>query len=442
MAWENAERVQKNDKGEYRALIGGEWVPVSKAQKNAQGQYRIERAAPVASQQEELPSTGTLTNIIGGAVEPNLSLLSGAISGPLSGYAGMLGAALPGPEGQGAEWTRSLQNALTYKPITEGGQAATKVIGYPFEKLAQGADWAGQQAANVTGSPAVGAAVNAGLQVGVPMAASRLLRQPPAAETGQGRIAQSLMQKAVKPDRADLLTGDAQKAFRTMLDEGIMPSPGGMTKAQEIARAMDRNVEAGIAGSNATVNIPRAASPLRDVMKRAQEQTNNTADVQAVRNAWNEFHAGPDSLVRGRVDIPVQLAHTLKKGTYRALGGKAYGEVGSTSTEAQKALARGLRQETLAAVPEVRADLAREAALRNVLDVVEKKALMTGNNNPQGLAALRMDNPLSWGSFMFDRSAQAKAALARALYATGDPNAVRTAMGLMAVQAGSPQEAR
>ena len=45
MAWESAERVQKNDQGQYRALIGGEWVPVARAQKNAAGQYRVERVA-------------------------------------------------------------------------------------------------------------------------------------------------------------------------------------------------------------------------------------------------------------------------------------------------------------------------------------------------------------------------------------------------------------
>jgi hypothetical protein len=45
MAWENAERVQKNSAGQYRALIGGEWVPVTRAQKNSAGEFRVERIA-------------------------------------------------------------------------------------------------------------------------------------------------------------------------------------------------------------------------------------------------------------------------------------------------------------------------------------------------------------------------------------------------------------
>jgi hypothetical protein len=39
---------------------------------------------------------------------------------------------------------------LTYQPRTKAGQAATSVAAYPFEKIAQGADWLGQKAANGT----------------------------------------------------------------------------------------------------------------------------------------------------------------------------------------------------------------------------------------------------------------------------------------------------
>src|SRR3990167_2637776 len=49
MAWESAERVQKNEAGEYRAMIGGEWVPVTKAQKSEGGQFRVDRNAPAAA---------------------------------------------------------------------------------------------------------------------------------------------------------------------------------------------------------------------------------------------------------------------------------------------------------------------------------------------------------------------------------------------------------
>lgn len=66
MAWESAERVQKNSAGQYRALIGGEWVPVARAQKSSTGAYRVEReAAPVAAEPtSEIPQR-TLLGAIG-----------------------------------------------------------------------------------------------------------------------------------------------------------------------------------------------------------------------------------------------------------------------------------------------------------------------------------------------------------------------------------------
>lgn len=45
--WETAERVQTNDAGEKRALIGGAWTPITRAQKNNEGQYRIMREQSV-----------------------------------------------------------------------------------------------------------------------------------------------------------------------------------------------------------------------------------------------------------------------------------------------------------------------------------------------------------------------------------------------------------
>lgn len=46
MDWQPAQKVQKNDAGEFRAMIGGEWVPVAKAQKNEAGEYRVMMGEP------------------------------------------------------------------------------------------------------------------------------------------------------------------------------------------------------------------------------------------------------------------------------------------------------------------------------------------------------------------------------------------------------------
>lgn len=61
--------------------------------------------------------------------------------GPLSGYAGLLGTLLPGPQGQGEKWTRAVQEAqenLTYDPKTSVGKVVLDAVRYPFRALA---DW-------------------------------------------------------------------------------------------------------------------------------------------------------------------------------------------------------------------------------------------------------------------------------------------------------------
>jgi hypothetical protein len=229
---------------------------------------------------------------------------------------------------------------------------------------------------------------------------------------GKASIPKWLMQTAVKPSADDLLSGSANQAMGTMLNEGIVPSMSGwgMRGMNDVARMtakLDDQVGGAIAKSTATVPVPAVASRLDDTLTTAQMQVNPKTDMAAVENAWTEFLTSPH--IAGKKEIPVQLAHELKKGTYKALGGKSYGEVGSTTVEAQKALARGLREETMKAVPEIEPMLARQAALMNVRDVAGNRALLEANKNPMGLAALRVDHPLSSVSFLADRWAWLKA---------------------------------
>ena len=117
-------------------------------------------------------------------------------------------------------------------------------------------------------------------------------------------------------------------------------------------------------------------------------------------------------------NIPVQLAQKLKQGTYKTLKGK-YGEVGSASTEAQKGLARGLKENIAEVVPGIGALNAEESRLFKTLGVAERRSLMDMNKNPLGLAALA-GNPTGFAAFMADRSAAFKALVARMMNRTGE----------------------
>lgn len=124
-------------------------------------------------------------------------MASSAVATPLAGY---LGAGAAGTRALGltsadpANVVRNVQSALTYKPSDPTAQGVASGLGFLPGKFAQGADWAGDKLAQATGSPALGAALNTGIQ-GLPMAfgvkptaagiqsaldqAGALLRRPP-----------------------------------------------------------------------------------------------------------------------------------------------------------------------------------------------------------------------------------------------------------------------
>lgn len=148
MEWQTAERVQKNDAGQFRALIGGEWVPVDRAQKNDAGEFRVMLATPTApaapAQPSGIPgprqelSTGqkiyqTVRDVAAPTVEA-LGALGGGIVGGGAGLfgGGPVGAAVGGIGGAGLGYgaakslIKSADVAMGMAPKETAGQALTR----------------------------------------------------------------------------------------------------------------------------------------------------------------------------------------------------------------------------------------------------------------------------------------------------------------------------
>ncbi len=126
-------------------------------------------AATAVPQQPQTPTGDALDAVI----EPAMSMGSSALATPVAGLAGIgtaIGRGIGLTDAEPADVVRRIQEAGTYQPRTRAGQAATGIVSYPFEKLTQGADWLGQKTTDVTGSPALGAAVNTAAQVVAPTA--------------------------------------------------------------------------------------------------------------------------------------------------------------------------------------------------------------------------------------------------------------------------------
>jgi hypothetical protein len=223
-----------------------------------------------------------------------------------------------------------------------------------------------------------------------------------------GSSAKSLMQSAVKPTIAQLRSGEADTAVRTLLDYGINPNKAGVEKLRGLIDDLNTQIGDKIATSGASVDKGRVLNTLNDVRSKFATQVTPQNDLAAIQGVADQFAAHPG--IPG-ASIPVQMAQDLKQGTYKVLA-KKYGQLGSAETEAQKGLARGLKEEIAAAVPGVSALNAEESRLIQTLGVAERRALMDLNKNPMGLAALA-GSPSGWAAFMADRSATFKALAAR-----------------------------
>lgn len=223
-------------------------------------------------------------------------------------------------------------------------------------------------------------------------------------------ISRRLMQSAVKPTIKQLKTGDARVAVDTLLDYGITPNKRGTEKLRMTIDSLNDDIASRIAGSTATVSRQKALDYLAAVRAKAGNQVSPTADMGAIQGVSDDFMSHPAITSDA---IPVQQAQELKKGTYQALRGQ-YGQVRGSAIEAQKAVARGLKDQIADVVPGIGPLNAEEARLLKTLDVAERRALMEMNKNPVGLSVLA-SNPIGFAAFMADRSAAFKSLAARAI---------------------------
>ena len=203
---------------------------------------------------------------------------------------------------------------------------------------------------------------------------------------GPNGVAGRLYQSALKPSTAMPIT-DRNRLISTGLKERIVPTPKGFEKARGVIEKIGSDIDAKIAAAAAegkTIDAVKIANDVYgDMDKLFSTQVAPSADRAAVFDTVLDFQEGHP----GTLTIPE--AHNLKKGTYRVLKDKAYrGELKSATTETQKALARGLKEQVEQAVPGVKELNARQGALLELIDPLERAAGRTGNWNMLSMPGL------------------------------------------------------
>lgn len=138
----------------------------------AQGRFVPD--APKGPTEEQI-ADATMTSVEKGA-EGVASLLSGAVAAPVAGLAGAVRGALPGPEGVGAETVRKVEDALTLKPKSKMGRNVAEMVAFPFEKLHQGAEFAGRKATDAGAPPWLATLLQTGIEGVLPMLAGGAAR--------------------------------------------------------------------------------------------------------------------------------------------------------------------------------------------------------------------------------------------------------------------------
>jgi hypothetical protein len=168
--------------------------------------------------------------------------------------------------------------------------------------------------------------------------------------------AANLYRTALKPSTA---LPSMQSAWRvqTGLTEEIPVSQGGQAKLGELMDDLNDAIRKDIASKpGATISSAAVASRLAQTEQQFRQQVTPQADIAAIRATGQEFLAAQPS------QIPVEQAQAIKQGTYQQLK-KKYGQIGPASVEAQKALARGIKEELETQFPEIHDLNARESSL-------------------------------------------------------------------------------
>lgn len=292
------------------------------------------------------------------------------------------------------------------------GKTAAQVIPRAAVEAAGGAGMAAVQG----NDPVTGAAVG-----GVLGAAPGLLRSG----------ARDVMQRAVKPKfgfwSKALKQGEEVPAIaQTLLDEGVGVTPKGLAKLRALLGETDDAIDQAVKGASGDVEPLRVASRLSSTARTFGKQVNPQDDLEAISQVGHNFleaHPGP---------LSVAEAQALKRGTYARIGDK-YGTARVASIEAEKGLARGLKEEVGSRVPAVGELNAREGKLIDALDAVGRRVAVTGNRDHLGITALA-SHPALFIASLAEKSPGFKSLIARGMYraaaaeAKVDPQVLRAAL--------------
>lgn len=255
---------------------------------------------------------------------------------------------------------------------------------------------------------------------------------PELARAGVGAVADQLpgaaremYQSALKPSTRTAPT-KVEQMISTGLDNAIPVSKAGVDKLAGLIDDVNDKIQATIdASPNTPINKFAVTSRLGDTAKQFANQVNPDADLEAIGNSGNEFLKNQPGA------IPASEAQQLKTGTYQQLKDKAYGQLSTAAIEAQKALARGLKEELANQFPELSDLNKQDSDFYGLQGALEKAVQRIGNHQLIGIGT-----PLAGAGAKAITGSNAAAATAGVMKAVLDNPMVKSRLAISLSKAG------
>jgi hypothetical protein len=247
-------------------------------------------------------------------------------------------------------------------------------LSYLMPVIGPSLDQLGDQAQSGEVAKALGGATSLAGQLAAPQA----LEGPAAGAMQAG--AEHLYRTALKP-RSDTPIAKVQGMVRTGLENNIPISPEGVAKLSQSIDDLNQAISGRIntaANAGQTIDRNAVAQRLQPVEQKFAQQVAPEQDLRDINKIGDQFVRTNSS------DIPVAEAQAKKIGTYQQVAGK-YGKVSDAAIEAQKALARGIKEELVTQMPELANLNAQESKFLDLQGVLEKAVNRASNRGGGGL---------------------------------------------------------
>lgn len=267
-----------------------------------QRQFPTEAAVATQEPEEDTGIVESLDRIITSVAEPALTFATGIAAEPIAGLAGIAQTINPfAEEGAGEAAVQATQQALTFQPRSEAGQAGLEAVGEVLQPVGEFItdvqSGLGDAVFEKTGSPALSAlattAPTAAMEILGFKGTTRLIKNRQAAKAGGAtkpiKVTEGQVRKAVKEfsPEPEVLLQTARDAFKEVTDLG------GTVRPEKFSKFVD-DLDSGLRGRGFRPRTAKEIQGLLDEFKETSRGVTTLDDISELRTVASGLAKNPD----------------------------------------------------------------------------------------------------------------------------------------------------